>query len=403
MDKETAEVFRRYHARLMRAAEDERIRLALSRAISSYRQNTKLALERYPHTVELAEEVRRIKEGAIADWESLLEQAMENIEANKGKAYFAETGEEANEIIASLCDGSRLVVKAKSLTAEEIGLRHYLEERGHTVWETDLGELILQLLDEGPMHILSPAIHVSRERVAEIFRERMGREVEPEIEAEVRAAREFLRGKFIAADVGLSSCNVLAADSGAIFLIENEGNIRLVTGLPERHIVLVGLEKIVPTLADAFKVAEVTWRYAQYTVPSYMNIISGPSKTGDIEKVIAYGAHGPRELHVVFLDNGRSGLAAGPFKEVLYCLRCGGCMYECPVFALTAGRFGDRYFIGHGAVWTAFVAGDPARAAPLAYTCLRCGRCTEICPVKIPTAELVVKLRDVLNREKERG
>ncbi|HID09976.1 MAG TPA: lactate utilization protein [Candidatus Latescibacteria bacterium] len=400
MDRGTAEVFEQYYEDLMRAAEDEHIHLALSRAISSYRKNTKIALERYPHTVELAKEVRRIKESAIANWESLLEQAMENIEANKGKAYFAKTGEGANKIIASLCDGSKaiVIVKAKSITGEEIDLRHYLEERGHTVWETDLGELILQLLDEGPMHILSPSIHVSRERVAEIFREKMGREVEPEIEEEVRAAREFLRGKYIEADIGLSSCNVLAADSGAIFIIENEGNIRLTTSLPERHIVLVGIEKVVPTLADAFKVAEVTWRYAQYTIPAYVSIISGPSKTGDIEKVITYGAHGPRELHVVFLDNGRSELAAGPFKEVLYCLRCGGCMYECPVFALVAGRFGHKYFIGHGAVWTAFVTGGPARAAPIAYTCMRCGRCTEICPVKIPTAELVVKLRDVLNR-----
>ncbi|MFQ6090392.1 MAG: LUD domain-containing protein [Candidatus Bipolaricaulia bacterium] len=402
MDKGTAQIFRQYYHRLMEAAEDEHIRLALSRAISSYRENTKEALARYPHTVELAEEVRLIKEYSTTNWESLLQQAMENIEANKGRAYFAETGEEANRIIASLCGENKVIVKAKSITGEEIGLRHYLEGRGHTVWETDLGELILQLLDEEPMHILSPAIHVSRERVAEIFKEKLGKEVKPEIGEEVQAAREFLRKRYIEADVGLSSCNVLAADSGAIFIIENEGNARLATGLPEKHIVVAGIEKVVPTLAEAFKVAEVTWRYAQYGMPAYVSLISGPSKTGDIEKVITYGAHGPRELHVVFLDNGRSELAGSPFEEVLYCLRCGGCMYECPVFALAAGRFGHKYFIGHGAVWTAFVAGGLPRAAPIAYTCLRCGRCTEICPVGIPTAELVVKLRDNLHENERR-
>lgn len=398
MDKESANIFKQYYEELIKAATNEHIHLALSRAIASYRENTKKALAKYPHTVELAKEVRRIKEFSVDNWESLLEQARQNIEANKGKTYFAKTGEEANKIVAELCGQNKVIVKSKSITGEEIDLRHYLEEKGHTVWETDLGELILQFLEEWPMHILSPAIHVSREKVAEIFTKRLGQEIKPDIGEEVQAARAFLRQKYIEADIGFSSCNVLAADTGAIFIIENEGNARLATGLPEKHIVLVGIEKVVPTLADAFKVAEVTWRYAQYTIPAYVNIISGPSKTGDIEKVITYGAHGPRELHVVFMDNGRSELAKHPvFKEVLYCLRCGGCMYECPVFALTAGKFGHKYFIGYGAVWTAFVSGLK-RAAPIAYTCLRCGRCTEICPVHIDTAKLIVELRNVLSK-----
>jgi L-lactate dehydrogenase complex protein LldG len=154
------------------------------------------------------------------------------------------------------------------------------------------------------------------------------------------------------------------------------------------------MEKLVPTLGDAYKVAEVTWRYANYTVPSYVSLVSGPSKTGDIEKVTTYGAHGPRELHVIFLDDGRTELAKHPvLRQALYCLRCGGCLYECPVFGVTAGYFGDKYFAGIGAVWAAMITGDKEKGAALAYTCLTCGRCKIRCPMKIDAPEMVFELR----------
>ena len=157
------------------------------------------------------------------------------------------------------------------------------------------------------------------------------------------------------------------------------------------------MEKLVSTLSDAYKVSEVTWRYANYTIPSYVSLVSGPSKTGDIEKVTTYGAHGPKEFHVIFLDGGRARLAKYPhLQQALYCLRCGGCLYECPVFAVTAGHFGDKYFAGMGAVWAAIVNKDPEKAASLAYTCLTCGRCRQRCPVKIDMPEMVVELRKML-------
>ena len=178
------------------------------------------------------------------------------------------------------------------------------------------------------------------------------------------AARELLREKFFKADVGISGANVIAADTGALFLIENEGNIRLATSAPPIHIALIGMEKVVSNLGDAFKVAEVTWRYANYTVPAYVSMISGPSKTGDIEKVITYGAHGPKEFHVIFLDGGRIELAKNPIlRQALYCLRCGGCLYECPVFGVTAGHFGDKYFAGIGAVWAAMLSDNREKGA----------------------------------------
>ncbi len=388
-------VFSEYKKEIMDAAHNERIRLALSRAIVAYRNNRNNALEKFPHTIKLAEEVREMKMQALANMESLAKQASEAIESNHGKAYIAKTAADALAIVDKLVGTGKLIVKGKSMTGEEIGLREHLEEKGNEVYETDLGEYIIQKLGSKPMHILSPAIHVTREEVAELFSRITGEELPPnDIERMVATARKLLREKFFAADIGFSGANAVAADTGTLFIIENEGNVRLSTGAPPIHIALVGMEKLVPTTMDAYKVSEVTWRYANYTVPSYVSMISGPSKTGDIEKVITYGAHGPKEFHVIFLDDGRTELAKDPIlNQALLCLRCGGCLYECPVFAVTAGHFGDKYFAGIGAVWAEMVSKDTEKAAALAYTCLTCGRCKVKCPMAIDTPEMIIELR----------
>jgi iron-sulfur cluster protein len=391
--------FKEYKKEIMGAARNDRLRLALTRAIKSFRANVKNALEKFPHTVDLAEEVLAIKEKAIPDMEKLARQAIAAIEENKGKGYLARTADEALEIIAGLTGKGKLIVKGKTMTGEEIGLREYLEAKGNEVYETDLGEFIIQKMGSRPMHITSPSIHVPREDVARLFSKVLGQEIAPDadIASLVGAARDFLRDKFFKADIGISGANVVAAETGTLFIIENEGNIRLSTGAPLVHIALVGMEKLVPTISDACKVAEVTWRYANYTVPSYVSLISGPSKTGDIEKVTTYGAHGPKEFHVIFLDGGRTRLAKYPkLRQALYCLRCGGCLYECPVFAVTAGHFGDKYFTGIGAVWAAIVSQDMAKAASIAYTCLTCGRCRQRCPMKIDVPEMIIELRKML-------
>jgi len=390
-------VFTDYKKEIMDAAHDERIRIALSRAIKSYRENANNALKKFPHTIKMAEEVRVIKEKAIGEMERLVQQACEAITENRGQAYIAKTAEDALNIIGNLVGRDKLVVKGKSMTGEEIGLREHLEEQGNEVYETDLGEFIVQKLNSRPMHILAPAVHVPKEAVAQLFSKITGQELTPDIETLVATARKLLREKYFQADIGMSGANVVAADTGTLILIENEGNIRLATGAPPVHIALVGMEKLVPTLGDAYKVAEVTWRYANYTVPSYVSLVSGPSKTGDIEKVTTYGAHGPREFHVVFLDAGRTELAKHPVMcQALYCLRCGGCLYECPIFAVTAGHFGDKYFAGIGAVWAAMMMDNKEKAAALAYTCLTCGRCKIRCPMNIDTPEMVVELRRLI-------
>ena len=390
-----------YKKEIMDAAHNERIRIALSRAIKSYRVNTDEALKKFPYTIKMAEGVRGIKEKATGEMEKLTQQACEAIEENKGKAYVAKTADDALNIIENLVGSGKLIVKGKSMTGEEINLRERLEERGNEVCETDLGEFIIQKLGSRPMHILAPSIHVPREDVAELLSEITGEKLPTDnIELMVAAVRKLLREKYFQADIGISGSNVVAADTGTIFLIENEGNIRLATGAPPVHIALIGMEKLVPTLGDAYKVAEVTWRYAGFTVPAYVSLVSGPSKTGDIEKVTTYGAHGPKEFHVVFMDGGRAKLAEHSIlREALYCVRCGGCLYECPVFGVTAGHFGDKYFAGIGAVWAAMINQNVEKAASIGYTCLTCGRCKVRCPVKIDIPAMIVELRKLLAEE----
>ena len=384
-----------YAEDITKASNDENIQKALSRAIASYRKNVEDALERYPHTVKMAEEVKQIKLDALARWPELMEEASEAIRRNHGQAHFAKDGADCIAKIHEIIGPRREIVKGKSMLGEEIHLRQELAKLGHDVWETDLGEFILQLKDERPMHILSPAIHMPREQVAEVFSKFFGRDIAPDVAEEVAAVRDFLREKYFTADVGISGANAVAAETGQIAIIENEGNVRLCTGVPPVHIAVVGIEKLVPTFMDAMKVCEVNWRYGQYGAPGYLNVISGPSKTGDIEKVTTYGAHGPREFHVIFVDNGRSEMIADPrYREAALCLRCGGCMYECPVFALTAGHFGHTYMGGIGGIWTAFVEDNKEEATPVLYNCLRCGRCIERCPMKIDVPSMTVQLRE---------
>ncbi|MFC1910438.1 LUD domain-containing protein [Chloroflexota bacterium] len=394
-------VFSDYKKEIMDAAHNDRIRLALTRAIKSYRGNTNNALKKFPHTIEMAKEVREIKSKSMDMMEELAKKASAEIESNHGKAYIAKTADDARKIIADMVGTKKLVVKAKSMTSEEIDLREHLEHVGNQVYETDLGEFICQMLPSKPMHILSPSIHVPKEDVAKLFTRITGKEQPADITALVAVSRELIRQKYFTADIGISGSNVVAADTGTLFLIENEGNIRLCTSCPPVHIALVGMEKLVPTLGDAFKVAEVTWRYANYSVPSYVSLVSGPSKTGDIEKVTTYGSHGPKEFHVIFYDGGRTELAKNPIlRQALFCMRCGGCLYECPVYAVTAGHFGDKYFGGIGAIWAAMISGKKEKAAAMAYSCLTCGRCKERCPAEIDVPAMAVELRKMIAEEK---
>jgi len=383
-----------YCDRLWDAAMDEHIRLALSRAVESFRRNRDEALALYPDVKEKARHLREVKEYSLTHWEDLAKQVKERVEDLEGHCIIAKEPEDALAYIKEIVKEGDLIVKSKSLTCEELHLNQRLEDFGCKVYETDLGELIIQHLKSRPMHILSPAIHVPKEKVAELFSFIMGKSIPADISTLVKEARAFLREVFFRANVGITGANAIAAETGTIFLIENEGNIRLVTGLPKTHIAIAGIEKIVPTLHDGLTLVEVASRYANYKAPAYVNLISCPSKTGDIEKQTTYGVHGPQELHLILLDNHRTEMIKdSTYRQALYCLRCGACLYECTIYPLTAGYFGHLYMGGIGAILTAYLMGGMKNAAPITYTCTMCGRCKEHCPMEIDVPEMILKLR----------
>ncbi|MCE4614395.1 MAG: lactate utilization protein [Desulfurococcales archaeon] len=381
---------------IRKALDNRSFQEGVSRAAHSAEVNVPKILSSNPHIVEMAKEVKKAKERVIANLDYYIEQAVESLKAVQAKPYLAKTPEEAKEYILGMVGSSKTIVLSKSMVAEEIGLRGYLEENGNEVWETDLGQLLVQLEHGKPMHTTAPAIHLTRERVAILLREKLGAELSESDPPEkmVRFVRRFLREKFTKANVGISGANAIAADTGAIFLVENEGNIKLVTGLPEKHIVVAGIEKILPTALDAFKTVLVQAAYAGLYPPTYLNIIAGPSSTADIEHTRVYGAHGPLELHVVLIDNGRKKAAEHPFlKEQLRCIRCGRCQYECPVWRHTANLWGGPAYGGPmGINWTAITLSEEV-ASGLAVLCLNCRRCNEVCPVEIPLSDIISKLK----------
>lgn len=377
--------------------DDDNRRKGLDRAVVAYTAAKESAIARLKGLEEIRKEVRKIKENSMESLQELVKEAMENIEEVNGHAYLAKDAKEAQKIFSKLVGEDKLVVKSKSMVSEEIHLNKLLEKLGNKVYETDLGEFIIQLRNEKPTHILNPSVHIPKEEVAKTFSKLIGREIEADIPTLVGIAREYLRDKFCNADVGITGANVIAANTGTMFIIENEGNARFVSNAPPVHICITGVEKVVPTLSDAFKVVQVLPPYATGVLMSaYVSMITSPSRTADIEKTLVYGAHGPKELHVVFLDNGRIEMLKDPiFREALYCLRCGGCMYECPVYRVTGGSFGHNYFGGIGIIWSAFTSGEETVAAAI-DACTKCGRCIEVCPVDIDTPKMVEKLKERL-------
>jgi L-lactate dehydrogenase complex protein LldG len=379
---------------------DEEFQEALRRASTISQVRVEELLAERGELVELCREVAGIKRRSIDTLEELVERAYRSLEAVRAKPYLAGDAEEARRIIGGLVGSGKLVVMAKSMAAAEVGLRGYLESLGNEVWETDLGELLVQLEGSKPMHTITPAVHMTRYKAIKLISEKLGVKLEGDsVEEAVKAVREFLRGKIVGADVGISGANALAADTGAIVLVENESNIRLVTSTPPIHIALVPVDKIVPTLLDAVKVAMVQAAYTGLYPPTYISIIAGPSSTADIERVRVYGAQGPRELHVVLLDNGRLKALKDPtLKEQLRCIRCGRCQYECPVWVHTANKWGGPAYGGPmGLVWTAITV-DPIEAGKLSYLCLGCGRCDASCPVEIPLSTILRHLKSIASR-----
>ena len=273
------------------------------------------------------------------------------------------------------------------MITEEIHLNDYLERQGFPVVETDLGEYIIQIAGEHPSHIIVPAIHKDRRQVGDLFAEKLGCERSEDPVILTKIARKRLREEFLSADAGISGANFAVADSGSLVLFTNEGNGRMCTTLPEVHVAVLSIEKVIPSLADLPKFIRLLPRSATGQIlTSYLSIISGTRKAGE--------ATGARHLHIVLLDNGRSDIVSGEYREMLKCIRCGACLNACPVYQTVGGHaYGSTYPGPMGIVLTVLLEGMERAHTLLDGTTL-CGACADVCPVKVPLPRLLRRLRE---------
>ncbi|MDQ3874734.1 MAG: LutB/LldF family L-lactate oxidation iron-sulfur protein, partial [Actinomycetota bacterium] len=348
-----------------------------------------------PDVEALRERAHGIRMEAVDNLERLHEEFRTALEARGGRVHVAATAEDACAYVAGVCErvGAKLVAKSKSMVSEEIRLNEALETAGVRAVECDLGEYILQLAGEHPVHIILPAIEKTASDVAELFSELEGRPVEPELDPLAAAARRQLREVFLAADVGVTGANFAVAETGSLCLVTNEGNGGLVTSLPRVHIALLGMERIVPRLDDLGVMLKLLPRSATgQKLTSYTRVITGPRREGE--------ADGPDELHVVVVDNGRTNLRRGRYREMLACIRCGACLNVCPVYRKAGGgAYGPVYSGPMGAVLVPLLVGLE-NAPELPHASSLCGACTAACPVKIPLHELLLDLRRDLVEER---
>lgn len=334
---------------------------------------------------------RAIRQHVVSHLDYYLSQFADNVAKAGGHVHFCRTGEDAVQAFLGIAKRheAKLVAKGKSMVSEEIHLNHRLEEVGIEAIETDLGEYILQLARETPSHLIIPAIHKNKQQIADIFGEEAGREFPPETKPLAAYAQQRLRNYFLEADIGLTGCNFGIAESGTVTLVSNEGNARMVSTLPKVHVVVMGMERLVPTFADVEVMLNLLARSATgQKLTTYTSFVTGTRREGDLD--------GPEELHVLILDNGRSAQLGDPvFQEVLHCIRCAACLNVCPVYRHVGGHtYGSVYSGPIGAVLTPLLQQDMKEAGQLAYASSLCGACYEACPVKIPLHDMLVQLRN---------
>lgn len=351
---------------------------------------------------ELREQLRKIKQESIGRLEQLLPQAVCAMEKNGFHVYLANSNEAAAAHIAALVNGANKVVKSKTNTGKEIDITKRLQQQGAEVYETDLGDRLAQLEGKGKSaHTLAPAAHLTKEDCAALLSRDIGEALPAEAVALVAAARKRLRGVFMEAQVGISGANAIAAENGAVFLTENEGNIRCATSLPQKHIIIAGIEKIVPRFSDGLTVMKSASSFGcGQDIGTYVSIIDGVSHFHAPSMAFLHGAQGPQEVHVVLLTQGRREAIAQGYEEVLYCINCGGCLNTCPVYHAIGDKFGDKYLGGRGTVFAAFHSSDADKHKEAGLSlCIGCQRCLESCPAEIAVPEMILQLRrqDVCN------
>lgn len=370
----------------------------LSFNIDKYNDAVVKGKQQYASLDLARERAKNIKWKTIENLDKYLEQFEENFTARGGKVIWAQDADEALQAILEICKEkqAKQVVKSKSMVTEELHLNDFLAKHNIDSVETDLGEYIQQLDGEAPYHIVTPAMHKSKEDVAKLFHEKLG--VEPNLPPKklTQIAREKLREKYITSEVGISGGNFLLADVGGVCLTENEGNARLTTAFPKTHIAIVGIEKMLPSINDLplFWPLLSTYGTGQ-KVTVYNSIFTGPRQADETD--------GPDDMYVILLDNGRTNLLRKEVRESMYCIRCGSCLNACPVYKNVGGHtYGTTYSGPIGSVITPHLKGM-SDFKHLSYASSLCGNCTEVCPVKINIHEMLLENRHISVKEGHGG
>ncbi|MSO73984.1 MAG: iron-sulfur cluster-binding protein [Alphaproteobacteria bacterium] len=353
------------------------------------------AIQKLPEFEDLRGDGIAIKSHTLGHLDFYLERFATNVEAAGGTVHWCPTPDDGRRAILDILrtHGAKTATKSKSMVAEELGLNEFLEANDIEPVETDLGEYIIQLAHERPSHILAPAVHKTKEQVSDLFFEHHKTRHLTEASDMVAEARQFLRPRYLAAGAGITGANFLVAETGSIILVTNEGNAELTQILPKVHIVLATIEKMVPTLEDAATLLRLLARSATgQEFSTYTTVATGPKRAGD--------GDGPEAFHVILLDNGRSKILGGEFREVLRCIKCAACMNHCPVYSSVGGHaYGWVYPGPIGAALTPNLIGlEEARHLPNASTF--CGRCEAVCPMRIPLPKLMRQWREQEHEKK---
>jgi len=374
--------------------------IAIDRALVNNIPKVDEILEKYSYLNDMAGSLRKAKEEVIQNLDKYVEETMNSVEATGGKAYLTKNVAEAQDILKRIVGRGKKIVIAKSNVAHEIGAVEMLASEQNEISETDLGAYLIQLAGDTSSHIVFPSLHITKEDAGKILNQKgyIGISENSSHEEIVAAVREALRKKYIEADIGITGANAISADTGAVVLVENEGNIRMDTVLPPVHIIITGIDKIVPTFNDAVNEAIVQSAYAGLYPPTYINITAGPSSTADIELKRVSPATGPREVHVILVDNGRRDASLDPtMKEALLCIKCGRCYFSCPVYRVLGRKWGREPYGGPtGAMWTAIVNKDYETA----NYCTHSGGCREVCPMKIDIPRVLEYIKSKSIKEK---
>lgn len=354
--------------------------------IGKYNTAVERGLSKFANLENSKRKAHTVKWKVMENLDKLLPEFEANFQRRGGKVIWANDAEEANKEILQIINkaGAKTVIKSKSMVTEEIHLNEFLEQNHINTLESDLGEYIVQLLGQKPYHIVTPAMHLSKEDIARLFNEKFGTPIDATPEQLTSKARELLREKYTSSDVGITGGNFLIADSGSIALTENEGNARLTTTFPKIHIAIVGIEKIIPTINDL----DLFWPLLSshgtgQNLTVYNTILGGPRQNNESD--------GPEEMYVILLDNGRTNLLAQKDqRQALYCIRCGACLNACPVYKNIGGHtYATTYSGPIGSIITPHMAGM-AEFKHLSYASSLCGKCTEVCPVKIDIHKMLL-------------